>query len=198
MATHILVLLLTILFSSTISRIGCTAQGFMGARWCYQISSFSDFMKDDVVMEEEVKKVCDFKKFDTNSRLQDLRPIRIPYHVPIATVLFGFALVLIAFVKGVPSSVLPSSVLAATAKSGFTAAFTLIFVSEIGDKGLSQSIYSIIVRVVKLEKNGIVGIQVPSNEMDELHDSANKLGLMYLKLRENAMQRKLAADTFGH
>ncbi|KAL5053205.1 hypothetical protein RYX36_033887 [Vicia faba] len=79
-------------------------------------------------------KVCDFKKFDTNSRLQDLRPIRIPYHVPIATVLFGFALVLIAFVKGVPSSVLPSSVLAATAKSGFTAAFTLIFVSEIGDK----------------------------------------------------------------
>ncbi|KAF3457468.1 hypothetical protein FNV43_RR02126 [Rhamnella rubrinervis] len=58
-------------------------------------------------------------------------PIRIPYPLQIALVLFGCALVfsLIAFVKGGPSSVL-----AAIAKSGFTAAFTLIFVSEIGDK----------------------------------------------------------------
>ncbi|CAI8605068.1 unnamed protein product [Vicia faba] len=27
--------------------------------------------------------------------------------------------------------------------------------------------------------NGIVGIQVPSNEMDELHDSVNKLGFVF-------------------
>lgn len=60
-----------------------------------------------------------------------VKPIQIPYPVSIATVLFGCAIVfsLIAFVKGGPSSVL-----AAIAKSGFTAAFTLIFVSEIGDK----------------------------------------------------------------
>ncbi|KAL5138300.1 Protein PAM71-, chloroplastic [Glycine soja] len=58
-------------------------------------------------------------------------PDRIPYPLSIAFVLLGCALVfsLIAFVKGGPSSVL-----AAIAKSGFTAAFTLIFVSEIGDK----------------------------------------------------------------
>ena len=45
--------------------------------------------------------------------------------------LFGCALVfsLIVFTKRGPSSLL-----AAIAKSGFTAAFTLIFVSEIGDK----------------------------------------------------------------
>lgn len=56
---------------------------------------------------------------------------RIPYPLSIALVLFGCALVflLVAFVKGGPSSLL-----AAIAKSGFTAAFTLIFVSEIGDK----------------------------------------------------------------
>lgn len=60
-----------------------------------------------------------------------MKPTQIPYPVSIAFVLFGCALVfsLIAFVKGGPSSVL-----AAIAKSGFTAAFTLIFVSEIGDK----------------------------------------------------------------
>ncbi|RDX82984.1 Protein PAM71-homolog, chloroplastic [Mucuna pruriens] len=58
-------------------------------------------------------------------------PNQIPYPLSIAFVLLGCALVfsLIAFVKGGPSSVL-----AAIAKSGFTAAFTLIFVSEIGDK----------------------------------------------------------------
>ncbi|OIW07683.1 hypothetical protein TanjilG_07725 [Lupinus angustifolius] len=56
---------------------------------------------------------------------------RIPYPISIALVLFGCALVfpLIAFLKGGPSAIL-----AALAKSGFTAAFTLIFVSEIGDK----------------------------------------------------------------
>ncbi|WCJ24187.1 GDT1-like protein 2 chloroplastic [Euphorbia peplus] len=58
-------------------------------------------------------------------------PSKIPYPVSIAIVLVGCALVfsLIAFVKGGPSSIL-----AAIAKSGLTAAFTLIFVSEIGDK----------------------------------------------------------------
>ncbi|KAL2555343.1 GDT1-like protein 2 [Forsythia ovata] len=57
-------------------------------------------------------------------------PNRIPYLLSIALVLCGCALVfsLIAFMKG------PSSLLAAIAKSGFTAAFSLIFVSEIGDK----------------------------------------------------------------
>lgn len=58
-------------------------------------------------------------------------PSQIPYPLSVALVLFGCALVfsLIVFVKGGPSSLL-----AAIAKSGFTAAFTLIFVSEIGDK----------------------------------------------------------------
>ncbi|KAM7466210.1 hypothetical protein LguiB_013772 [Lonicera macranthoides] len=58
-------------------------------------------------------------------------PFQIRYPLSIAIVLFGCALVfsLIAFGKGAPSSLL-----AAIAKSGFTAAFTLIFVSEIGDK----------------------------------------------------------------
>ncbi|XP_022886908.1 auxin-responsive protein IAA8-like [Olea europaea var. sylvestris] len=57
-------------------------------------------------------------------------PNRIPYLLSIALMLCGCALVfsLIAFMKG------PSSLLAASAKSGFTAAFSLIFVSEIGDK----------------------------------------------------------------
>ncbi|KAJ8451180.1 hypothetical protein Cgig2_013952 [Carnegiea gigantea] len=59
------------------------------------------------------------------------RPNRIPYPLSIAMVLLGSALVfsLIMFVKGGPSSIL-----AAIAKSGFAAAFMLIFVSEIGDK----------------------------------------------------------------
>ncbi|KAL5781517.1 hypothetical protein ACOSP7_006546 [Xanthoceras sorbifolium] len=58
-------------------------------------------------------------------------PIRVPYPLSIAIVLFGCTLVfsLIAFVKGGPTAPL-----AAIAKSGFTAAFSLIFVSEIGDK----------------------------------------------------------------
>ncbi|ESQ56336.1 hypothetical protein EUTSA_v10025564mg [Eutrema salsugineum] len=54
-----------------------------------------------------------------------------PYSLSIALVLLSCGLVfsLITFVKGGPSTVL-----AAVAKSGFTAAFSLIFVSEIGDK----------------------------------------------------------------
>lgn len=58
-------------------------------------------------------------------------PTEIPYPLLIALVLFGCGMVfsLIAFTKGGPSSIL-----AAIAKSGFTAAFMLIFVSEIGDK----------------------------------------------------------------
>ncbi|XWS13519.1 hypothetical protein CRYUN_Cryun36dG0044000 [Craigia yunnanensis] len=58
-------------------------------------------------------------------------PSHIPYHLSIAIVLLGCALVfsLITSAKGGPSSLL-----AAIAKSGLTAAFTLIFVSEIGDK----------------------------------------------------------------
>ncbi|KAB1218214.1 GDT1-like protein 2, chloroplastic [Morella rubra] len=67
---------------------------------------------------------------DSSSEI-DRHRSRIPYPLSIALVLFGCALVflLVAFVKGGPSSLL-----AAIAKSGFTAAFTLIFVSEIGDK----------------------------------------------------------------
>ncbi|KAF8402015.1 hypothetical protein HHK36_012966 [Tetracentron sinense] len=63
-------------------------------------------------------------------------PNQIPYPLSIASVLLGCTLVfsLITFVnRG------PSSLLAAIAKSGFTAAFTLIFVSEIGDKVLLGS-----------------------------------------------------------
>ncbi|MBA0681432.1 hypothetical protein Goari_023234, partial [Gossypium aridum] len=58
-------------------------------------------------------------------------PSQIPYPLSVAGVLLGCTLVLslIAFAKGGPASLL-----AAIAKSGFTAAFTLIFVSEIGDK----------------------------------------------------------------
>ncbi|KAL0318953.1 UNVERIFIED_CONTAM: protein PAM71-, chloroplastic [Sesamum angustifolium] len=57
-------------------------------------------------------------------------PARIPYPLSISLVLCACALVflLIVFTKG------PSSLLPALAKSGFTAAFSLIFVSEIGDK----------------------------------------------------------------
>lgn len=58
-------------------------------------------------------------------------PIQLPYPLAIALVLFGCASIfsLIAFMKGGPSTLLE-----AIAKSGFTAAFSLIFVSEIGDK----------------------------------------------------------------
>ncbi|KAK1289609.1 hypothetical protein QJS10_CPB18g01851 [Acorus calamus] len=55
----------------------------------------------------------------------------VPYPLQVAGVLLGcgFIFSLIAFMKGGPSALL-----ATIAKSGFTAAFTLIFVSEIGDK----------------------------------------------------------------
>ncbi|KAK1421078.1 hypothetical protein QVD17_23166 [Tagetes erecta] len=67
---------------------------------------------------------------DSSSHIKKL-PDQIPYPVSIALVLFGCALVfsIIVFGKGAPSTLL-----GAIAKSGFTAAFTLIFVSEIGDK----------------------------------------------------------------
>ncbi|XP_010532812.1 PREDICTED: GDT1-like protein 2, chloroplastic [Tarenaya hassleriana] len=67
-----------------------------------------------------------------DSSFQKLKPPGwIPYPLSVALVLISCGLVfsIIAFVKGGPSSVL-----AAVAKSGFTAAFSLIFVSEIGDK----------------------------------------------------------------
>ncbi|KAK4749094.1 hypothetical protein SAY87_026543 [Trapa incisa] len=61
----------------------------------------------------------------------DLSSGKIPYPLSVALVLLGCAAIfsLIVSIKGGPSSIL-----AAIAKSGFTAAFTLIFVSEIGDK----------------------------------------------------------------
>nr|XP_043631728.1 protein PAM71-homolog, chloroplastic isoform X1 [Erigeron canadensis] len=67
---------------------------------------------------------------DDSSDIKKL-PNQIPYAVSVALVLSGCALVfsMIAFGKGAPSTLL-----AAIAKSGFTAAFMLIFVSEIGDK----------------------------------------------------------------
>ncbi|KAK2643865.1 hypothetical protein Ddye_019060 [Dipteronia dyeriana] len=66
---------------------------------------------------------------DGSSKIEQ-PPIRVPYPLSIAIVLLGCTLVfsLIAFVKG------PTALLPAIAKSGFTAAFSLIFVSEIGDK----------------------------------------------------------------
>ncbi|TXG72501.1 hypothetical protein EZV62_001080 [Acer yangbiense] len=66
---------------------------------------------------------------DASSKIEQ-PPIRVPYPLSIAIVLLGCTLVfsLIAFVKG------PTALLPAIAKSGFTAAFSLIFVSEIGDK----------------------------------------------------------------
>ncbi|KZV46479.1 hypothetical protein F511_10584 [Dorcoceras hygrometricum] len=62
-------------------------------------------------------------------------PDRIPYPISIALVLVtcGIVFLLIAFGRE------PSSILPAIAKSGFTAAFSLIFVSEIGDKVLLGS-----------------------------------------------------------
>ncbi|XP_047951969.1 protein PAM71-homolog, chloroplastic isoform X1 [Salvia hispanica] len=66
---------------------------------------------------------------ETSSNIEK-SPDRIPYLFPIAVVLCSctLAFLLILFKKG------PTSILPALAKSGFTAAFSLIFVSEIGDK----------------------------------------------------------------
>ncbi|EPS74282.1 hypothetical protein M569_00473, partial [Genlisea aurea] len=52
---------------------------------------------------------------------------RIPYYIPVAVVV-SVASALVVLTKG------SSSILPALAKSGFTAAFSLIFISEIGDK----------------------------------------------------------------
>ncbi|KAL3655080.1 Protein PAM71-, chloroplastic [Castilleja foliolosa] len=72
---------------------------------------------------------ADAHHLDASSKMK-ASPNRAPYLIPAALVLcacaVGFLIVL--FTKG------PSSVLPALAKSGFTAAFSLIFVSEIGDK----------------------------------------------------------------
>lgn len=67
----------------------------------------------------------------TSSSRPPKQPSRISYPLSIAGVLLGCALAfsIIVSIKGGPSSLV-----AAIAKSGFTAAFTLIFVSEIGDK----------------------------------------------------------------
>ncbi|KAK3029527.1 hypothetical protein RJ639_038486 [Escallonia herrerae] len=75
-------------------------------------------------------KFVDGPSSDSSSKIQK-PPDGIPFPLSIALVLLGCALVfsLIAFGKGGPASLL-----AAIAKSGFTAAFMLIFVSEIGDK----------------------------------------------------------------
>lgn len=80
--------------------------------------------------EEEKKLHANEPSIESSSNI-DKPPDQIPYPLSIAAVLFGCSLVysLIVFTKGVPSSLL-----AAIAKSGFTAAFSLIFVSEIGDK----------------------------------------------------------------
>ncbi|XP_017412635.1 protein PAM71-homolog, chloroplastic isoform X2 [Vigna angularis] len=81
--------------------------------------------------EKDGHNVFEKNAIDDSSSKVVKPPNQIPYLLSIAFVLLGCAFVfsLIAFVKGGPSSVL-----AAVAKSGFTAAFTLIFVSEIGDK----------------------------------------------------------------
>ena len=65
------------------------------------------------------------------SHSSDTFPPRISYPVSVVAVLLGCALVfsLIVLPKGNPSKII-----AAIAKSGFAAAFSLIFVSEIGDK----------------------------------------------------------------
>ncbi|GMJ01848.1 CHLOROPLAST MANGANESE TRANSPORTER1, BIVALENT CATION TRANSPORTER 2 [Hibiscus trionum] len=80
--------------------------------------------------KEDHKSIAKGQQSDSSS--EAVKPLsQIPYPLSIGFVLLGCALVLslIAFAKGGPASLL-----AAIAKSGFTAAFTLIFVSEIGDK----------------------------------------------------------------
>ncbi|KAK6127797.1 hypothetical protein DH2020_038506 [Rehmannia glutinosa] len=66
----------------------------------------------------------------TASSKIEASPDRVPYLFPTALVLCACTVVflIVLFTKG------PSSLLPALAKSGFTAAFSLIFVSEIGDK----------------------------------------------------------------
>ncbi|KAI3951052.1 hypothetical protein MKW92_031580, partial [Papaver armeniacum] len=79
--------------------------------------------------ENSEKKIT---KSDPQSKPKSEKPPDlVPYVASISAVLVGCAslFLLIAFVNGGPSALL-----AAIAKSGFPAAFTLIFVSEIGDK----------------------------------------------------------------
>ncbi|KAG6420776.1 hypothetical protein SASPL_117315 [Salvia splendens] len=71
---------------------------------------------------------------ETSSKL-DKSPDRIPYLFPIAVVLCSCTLAFLLILLKRPTSILP-----ALAKSGFTAAFSLIFVSEIGDKVLLGSV----------------------------------------------------------
>ncbi|XP_058095017.1 protein PAM71-homolog, chloroplastic isoform X2 [Magnolia sinica] len=74
---------------------------------------------------------------DSKNLSESAKPLtRVPFPPSVAGVLLGCALAfsLAAFMTGGPSALL-----AAIAKSGFTAAFTLIFVSEIGDKVLMGS-----------------------------------------------------------
>ncbi|KAL9237744.1 hypothetical protein vseg_012257 [Gypsophila vaccaria] len=80
--------------------------------------------------QSEGPNVSDNASSNDTSKIEK-RPNQIPYPFSIAMVLAACSLVfsLIMFVKGDPSSML-----AAIAKTGFTAAFMLIFVSEIGDK----------------------------------------------------------------
>ncbi|KAF6171076.1 hypothetical protein GIB67_010944 [Kingdonia uniflora] len=87
---------------------------------------------------------------------------QVPYLVSIAVVLLVCALAfsLIAFANGGPSSIL-----AAIAKSGFTAAFMLIFVSEIGDKVVVEiskcnSTRSIVFNVIKIHEQykGVIAL----------------------------------------
>ncbi|KAF5466195.1 hypothetical protein F2P56_016144 [Juglans regia] len=81
--------------------------------------------------EEDNKKIFSNGLPNDNSSEIERHQNRMPYPLSIALALFGCGLVfsLVAFVKGGPSSIL-----AAISKSGFTAAFLLILVSEIGDK----------------------------------------------------------------
>lgn len=83
--------------------------------------------KDD----DDIQQTSVSGQITDSSKQVEKPPNQIPYPHSIAMVLFGCALVysLIMFVKGGPSSILE-----ALAKSGVTAAFMLIFVSEIGDK----------------------------------------------------------------
>ncbi|XP_071940692.1 protein PAM71-homolog, chloroplastic isoform X2 [Coffea arabica] len=94
-----------------------------------------------------------------NSSETERRPNQIPYPLAIAIVLCGCALVfcLIAFIKGSPSAVL-----SAIAKSGFTAAFSLIFVSEIGDKVLLGSMVALSLMTVLSVIIGRVFNSVPA------------------------------------
>lgn len=82
--------------------------------------------------EEDGSQSSSLSDHSLDSSSENIKPSgRIPYPLSIALVLLSCGLVfsLITFVKGGPSSVL-----AAVTKSGFTAAFSLIFISEIGDK----------------------------------------------------------------